>query len=279
MVSSNMPSSLKAYLKRISRHRILKPQEEIELSKRFREGDQEAFDELVNCNLRFVVDVALDYRSKGVPLSDLIAEGNKGLIKAASKFDASKNIRFISYAVWWVRHAMLKAMASQCNLVRIPYSKIGDFGKVSRAIESFEKKNHRPPSDEETALESGLDLNEVRKIMQVMEPHASLDKDTEGSLRLVDKVTDTSDKDDLEKVSLRDAVSKAMKCLNDKEKRVVDRYFGIDGGVPMTLESIGNCMGLTRQRIRQILRRAMQKMKPYYIVLKKHLGGSEPWVS
>ena len=257
--------SLDLYLKRIAKNQPLSSKEEAELSARIRDGDRAAFEKLVLANLRFVVSVSHTYQNQGLPVSDLINEGNIGLMRAAKRFDESKNFRFISYAVWWIRQAILQALADQSRIVRLPLNRVGSIHKIGQAQRKLQQRHQRSASTNEIADELGMRESDVRKLMMVGNRHSSLDapgedgrSDRYDSLRNQDR--DEADAS-LMHVSLRQELGRMLASLDHREKTIVLLYFGIDQEMAYTLDEIGKRFGLTRERVRQLEKKALAELK------------------
>ena len=270
-VSTNRKStvdegSLDQYLRDISVFPLITREKEVELAKRIRQNDQEALDTLVRSNLRFVVSVAKKYQNQGVSLSDLINEGNLGLIRAAHKFDETKGIKFISYAVWWIRQSILQALAEQSRIVRVPLNRAGALHRIGKRASSLLQELGRQPTHSEIA--EGLDITEeeVAKTMLISQVHLSLDAPmTPGEdNRLLDYLPDTTnrtpDEQTFEK-ALTEAIEESLSGLKERESKILRLYFGLDGEDPMTLEDIGTLLGITRERVRQIKEKALLKLR------------------
>ena len=264
--SSFEESSLDQYLKEISAYPLLTRELEVELAQRIRVGDESALDKLVRSNLRFVVSVAKKYQNQGVALGDLINEGNLGLIRAAHKFDETKGIKFISYAVWWIRQAILQALAEQSRIVRVPLNRAGTLHRIGKRSSALLQELGREPTVEEIA--DGLDLthDEVEKTLAISQTHLSLDAPlTPGEdNRLLDYLPDQFGRGPEEETydkALTDTVEEALGTLKEREAKVLRLYFGLDGQEPMTLEEIGSLLGITRERVRQIKERALVRLR------------------
>jgi RNA polymerase primary sigma factor len=270
-VSANRKStydegSLDQYLRDISVYPLITREEEVTLAQRIRVNDQEALDKLVRSNLRFVVSVAKKYQNQGVSLSDLINEGNLGLIRAAHKFDETKGIKFISYAVWWIRQSILQALAEQSRIVRVPLNRAGALHRIGKRASSLLQELGRQPTHLEIA--EGLDITEeeVAKTMLISQVHLSLDAPmTPGEdNRLLDYLPDntnpTPDEQTFEK-ALSEAIEESLSNLKERESKILRLYFGLDGEDPMTLEDIGTLLGITRERVRQIKEKALLKLR------------------
>ena len=267
-VTNREVASLDKYLQEISREGMISAEEEVELAVRIKAGDQRALEKLTRANLRFVVSVAKQYQNQGMTLPDLINEGNVGLIKAAERFDETRGFKFISYAVWWIRQAILQALAEQARIVRLPLNKIGTINKLNRAFSELEQKNERPPSAEELAEFMGVSVSDVKQSLQSNGRHVSMDapltEGDESSSSLYDVLPNTySDTPDVDlvKESLRKDIERSLSTLTSREGEVVRLYFGLNGRYPLTLEEIGDKFDLTRERVRQIKEKAIRRMK------------------
>ncbi len=260
--------SIDKYLLDVSRIPLINSDEEVELIKRIKNGDQLAFDKLVNANLRFVVSVAKQYQNQGLNLSDLINEGNIGLIKAARRFDETRGFKFISYAVWWIRQSILQALADNSRLVRLPQNKVGVITKVDNAVQLLEQRYHRDPSIEEIAR--FLDISEeqveqsVRSRKRPLSMDAPFQTEGEDSGTLYDVVQDrdslSPDKRIIGK-TLNEEVYASLEILSEREVAVLAQFYGLFGEVPKSLEDIGNNISLTKERVRQIRESALKKLK------------------
>ncbi|MBD3343570.1 MAG: sigma-70 family RNA polymerase sigma factor [Chitinivibrionales bacterium] len=259
-------NSLGLYLREIGKCKPLSQEEEIELSKRTRNGDRKALQKMVLSNLRFVVSVARNYEHQGLPLEDLINEGNLGLIRAVKRFDETKNFKFISYAVWWVRQAILQALAEQSRIVKLPLNRVATIYKIGKAYKKLEQKHQRLPDLDELAEELKIRKKDIREALNIGDNHASLDApfDREEDGNLLDIVRDRhQERPDLEFMdsSLHDEIERTLNCLDEREKKIVKLYFGIGDEASHTLEEIGERFNLTRERARQIKERAIRKLR------------------
>lgn len=257
--------SLNHYLKQIAKNEPLSSKQEAELAIRVRAGDKEALETLVLANLRFVVSVAHTYKNQGLPLSDLVNEGNLGLIRAAKRFDEKKNFRFISYAVWWIRQAILQALAEQSRIVRLPLNRVSSIHKIGQAQSRLQQRHQRVANTEEIAEEIGEHEHNVQRMIRVGNRHTSLDapfKDGNGSL--YDTLCDDDD-DTVEETMthhlLRKELARSLAALSPREKDIIMLYFGIGHSMSYTLDDIGARFDLTRERVRQIKERALRKLK------------------
>jgi RNA polymerase primary sigma factor len=260
-------SSLDQYLKEISAYRLLSRDEEIDLASRVRDGCEESLDRLVRSNLRFVVSVAKKYQNQGVALGDLINEGNLGLIRAAHKFDETKGIKFISYAVWWIRQAILQALAEQSRIVRVPLNRAGALHKIGRRSSTLLQELGREPTIEEIAEELELSHEEVQRTLAISQTHLSLDAPlTPGEdNRLLDYLPDilsAGPDDETYDRALSNTIQAALGTLKEREAKVLRLYYGLEEGKDaMTLEEIGAMLGITRERVRQIKEKALVRLR------------------
>jgi len=258
--------SLDQYLKEISQYPLINRDEEVRLAQGIRTGDSESLDKMVRSNLRFVVSVAKKYQNQGVLLPDLINEGNVGLIRAAHKFDETKGIKFISYAVWWIRQAILQALAEQSRIVRVPLNRAGALHRIGRRSSSLLQELGREPTVDEIA--QGLDLTqeEVASTLAISQSHLSLDAPLApgDDNRLLDYLPDQfspQPEDETYEHALKNTVDHALSTLKEREAKVLRLYFGLDDQEPMTLEEIGSLLGITRERVRQIKERALSRLR------------------
>ncbi len=276
-ITNRDSQSVEKYLQEISKIPMITPEEETTLAQRIRMGDQKALERLTTANLRFVVSVAKQYQHQGLTLSDLINEGNLGLIKAAQRFDETKGFKFISYAVWWIRQSILQALAEQGRLVRLPQNKIGTYNKANKAYMAFEQVNEREPSTEELAEMLGMSETEIANVFNSNSRHTSLDAPVHeaedvamGDLLEGGDVTD----DDVMKDSLKDEIRRILRTLSPRECEIISAYFGLEGEDGPTIEQIGQKYDLTKERIRQIKERAIKRLQKarYSNALKSYLG-------
>ncbi len=258
--------SLDKYLQEIGEVSLIDAAEEVRLAKLVKKDDQDALNKLVQANLRFVVSVAKQYQNQGLSLGDLINEGNLGLIKAAKRFDETKGFKFISYAVWWIRQAILQALAEQSRIVRLPLNRVGALHKIGKVSSDLEQNYGREPSAEEIAEKLDMSSSEVTDTLKISSRHLSLDAPfQEGEdNRLLDVLEDevqAPPDEDLFDEALQKEVIKALSTLTDRESEVIRLYFGIGREKPMTLEQIGTRFGLTRERVRQIKEKAIRRLR------------------
>jgi RNA polymerase primary sigma factor len=281
-ITSRETDSISSYFTDISKIKLLTSEEEVELAKKIASGDKEALDAMVKSNLRFVVSVAKQYQSYGVPIEDLINEGNIGLIKAARKFDYNRGFKFISYAVWWIRQAIMQAVSEQSRLIRVPNNQATAMHKVNRTIAALEQKFEREPTDEEleTALVgTEIKLKDIRNAQTART--VSLDspvQDGEDSTLMEYIPNEGSPSPDEEFLgqSMRHDMDSVLNRLPSRHKRILCMYFGILGYQSMTLEEIGHYFELTRERVRQIKDNSLRilKCRNNSMVLKQYFSRS-----
>lgn len=272
--------SLDKYLNDISKIDLLTADEEADLARRIRNGDKEALEKMTKANLRFVVSVSKQYQNQGLSLSDLINEGNVGLMKAAKRFDETKGFKFISYAVWWIRQSILQAIVEHARIVRLPLNKVGSYNKVSEAVVSFVQEFEREPSDEELGEILDMKPKAVTKMKQNGSRHLSFDAPIggeDGEITMLDLMTfDIADSPDMKLMedSLKEEVQYGLSMLSPREVDVIAAYYGLRGNNAMTLEEIGELYGLTRERVRQIKERAIRRLRKSVNkdALKSYLG-------
>ncbi len=254
------------YFAEVSRYPLLTVAEERELARKIRAGDQNALDELVRRNLRFVISVAKKYQNRGLPLIDLIGEGNVGLLTAARKFDPDQGVKFISYAVWWIRQAILSALARQGRTVRVPLNRTADLSRIIKASEILRQKLRREPSPEELSQLTGLSTDVVQSLAALNTGDVRLDApmDPEGDRSLIERfVADEMPDTEEEAMNrfLNDEIDQALDTLPPRDAKVLRLYFGLDGGREHTLEEIGGMLGVTRERVRQLRDRALKRLR------------------
>jgi RNA polymerase primary sigma factor len=257
--------SLQHYLQMIGKHSLLTKEEEFELARRIREGDKEALDRLGNANLRFVVSVAKKFLNQGLSYMDLIAEGNIGLITAAKRFDERRDFRFISYAVWWIRQAIQKAIAEQTNTVRLPINRSQQAQKIKRKAQELEQRHKRPIQEDEIAEELQLSTRKMGQIRAASRPMISLDQSIfDDDATLSDTLVNAEDLDPEQGFisdELSFEVSDALELLTPREREIVMRYYGLGDLETSSLEAIGQDINLSRERVRQIRNQALKKMR------------------
>jgi RNA polymerase primary sigma factor len=266
-ITNRESQSLEKYLQEIGKVDLLTPEEEVDLAKRIKQGDQAALERLTKANLRFVVSVAKQYQNQGLSLSDLINEGNLGLIKAAQRFDETRGFKFISYAVWWIRQSILQALAEQSRIVRLPLNKVGSLNKINKAFSELEQNFEREPSAEELADLLDIGTEEVETTLGVAARHVSMDApfidgEDNSLLDVLEDFAATRTDSELEyKESLSKEIDRSLSTLTDRQADVIKLYFGIGIEHPMSLEDIGDKFGLTRERVRQIKDKAINKLR------------------
>ncbi|MVT43592.1 sigma-70 family RNA polymerase sigma factor [Chitinophaga oryziterrae] len=266
-ITNRESQSLEKYLQEIGKVDLITPEEEVNLAIRIKQGDQRALEKLTKANLRFVVSVAKQYQNQGLSLSDLINEGNLGLIKAAQRFDETRGFKFISYAVWWIRQSILQALAEQSRIVRLPLNKVGLSNKISKAYSQLEQEFEREPSPDELATILEINTEEVEATLGVAARHVSMDApfidgEDNSLLDVLANPNAVSADEELEHHdSLRREIERSLSTLTDRQKDVIILYFGIAVEHPMSLEDIGEKFGLTRERVRQIKDKAITKLR------------------
>ena len=280
-ITNRSSEALDKYLVEIGRAPLISIDEEIELAQKIRKGGPEgerAKDKLVTANLRFVVSVAKQYQHQGLTLTDLIDEGNIGLIKAAQKFDETRGFKFISYAVWWIRQSILQAIAEQSHIVRVPLNQVGSVSKINRILSKFEQEFERRPSVDEISERVDIPEDKVDEAMMANARHVSVDApfvDGEDNSLLDVLINDDAPMADRQLVieSLRSEIATVLQTLNDRERAVITAFYGI-GQQEMTLEEIGHKYGLTRERVRQIKEKAIRRLRgnTKNKLLKTYLG-------
>jgi RNA polymerase primary sigma factor len=278
-VTNRETPSLDKYLHEIGKVDLINTEEEVELAKRIRTGDTEALNRLIKANLRFVVSVSKQYQNQGLTLSDLIDEGNLGLIKAALRFDDTRGFKFISYAVWWIRQSILQALAEQARIVRLPLNKIGSINKINRMFSELEQKFEREPSIIEIAQALEVAPDDVKDSIRNAGKHISMDaplpNDEDTNLYDVISNPEASSPDlGLLVDSLRKEIERALSTLSAREANILRLYYGLNGRHAHTLEEIGEEFCLTRERVRQIKEKAIKRLKnaSKSKILKTYLG-------
>ncbi|NIM18961.1 MAG: sigma-70 family RNA polymerase sigma factor [Candidatus Latescibacteria bacterium] len=265
--SSSKTRSLDLYLHEINKTPLLTREEEKVLARRIRKGDKEALDQLVKANLRFVVSIAKQYANQGLSLEDLINDGNLGLIKAAHRFDEKRGFKFISYAVWWIRQAMLQSLAEHSRIVRLPLNRAGTLYRIGKVSRQLDQELGRAPNAEEIAKRLKISEDEVKDTMHIANTHISLDdpySNDQDDNALVDYLMDDSAEMPDEQTysnALGDDMEKALNTLSGREREILVLYFGLNNEEPLTLEEIGRRLNLTRERIRQIKEKAIMRLR------------------
>ena len=259
-------TAIDQYLREVSRHELITPEEEIELGYKALAGDEDAVQKLARANLRFVISIAKKYQNRGVALIDLIQEGNVGLITAARKFDPDQGVKFISYAVWWIRQAILAALANQGRAVRVPLNRASDLARIFRERERLKQELGRDPSTEEVAYAAKLTPEIVESLSTLNSSEIRLDApigETDDS-QLVERfiVAEASEPEEaVEERMLNEGVTRALSTLSERDAKVIRLYYGLDGNREHTLEEIGNMLGVTRERVRQLRDRALKRLR------------------
>ena len=268
-VTNREELSLDKYLREIAKIDLLTTEEEVELSKKIREDDKDALETLIKGNLRFVISVAKQYENQGLSLPDLINEGNLGLIKAAQRYDETRGFKFVTFAVWWIRQAILQAMAEQARMVKLPINKIGSINRIKKTFSYLEQHYHREPTHDEVAhfLDTSPDI--VEDVLRISSHHISMDAsihDDEGYNLYDTLLNEESPSPDngLLNNSLCKEIERSLSTLSNREADVIRYYFGLSGHNQHTFEEIGNEMGLSAERVRQIKETTMKKMKNNY---------------
>ena len=258
--------SLSRYLEEIGDFEPLKPDREVELAIKIKQGNHTALEELVKANLRFVVSVAKDYQGQGLPLTDLINEGNLGLIKAAGRFDETRGFKFISYAVWWIRQSILQALAEHSRIVRLPLNRVGTISKITKTAEKLEAEIERSPNEKEIGRQLNMTPDEVIDAMRISRRHQSLnapfrDGDKNSLIDIIKDENQLEPDTPLMNDSLKDEIRNSLDTLKDRERMVIKMYFGIDRDYALTLNEIGEEFSLTRERVRQIKEKAIRRLR------------------
>jgi len=277
-ITNRDTKSLEKYFQEISKIDMFTADEEVELTRRIRNGDQIALNKLVNANLRFVVSTAKQYQGSGLRLSDLINEGNIGLVKAAKRFDETRGFKFISYAVWWIRQAILQAISNHSRMVRIPLNKIGEISKINKVFSTLEQSYQRPPSAIEIARELDMSAAQVKVAIKNSGKHLSMDAPFEEgeSSSLYDVIASndaTSPDANMIMDSLRTDIEQVLSTLPNRESEIIKLYYGIGERTPISLSEIGELFDITRERVRQIREKAIRMLrnKSQNEVLKSYL--------
>ena len=258
--------SLSRYLEEIGDFEPLNPDREVELAIKIKQDDHNALEELVKANLRFVVSVAKDYQGQGLPLTDLINEGNLGLIKAAGRFDETRGFKFISYAFWWIRQSILQALAEHSRIVRLPLNRVGTISKITKTAEKLEAEIERSPNEKEIGRQLNMTSDEVIDAMRISRRHQSLnapfrDGDKNSLIDIIKDDNQIEPDAPLMNDSLKDEIRNSLETLKDREKMVIKLYFGIERDYALTLNEIGEEFNLTRERVRQIKEKAIRRLR------------------
>ena len=279
-ITNRESDGLEKYLQEIGRVELISPEEEVRLARLIKQGDQKALEKLTKANLRFVVSVAKQYQSQGLTLSDLINEGNLGLIKAAQRFDETRGFKFISYGVWWIRQSIMQALAEQSRIVRLPLNKVGLTNRISRAYQQLEQEFERAPTSEELANYLDVEIEEVVATMSCTSRHVSMDSplsDGEENT-LMDVMTngnaESADKQIMFNESLRQEIQRSLTVLTPRQREIICYFYGIGISEAISLEDIGLKYSLTRERVRQIKDKALTKLRTVSRcnVLREYMG-------
>jgi len=264
-ITNRESQSLDKYLAEIAKVDLITAEEEVRLTQKIREGDQMALERLAKANLRFVVSVAKQYQNQGLTLGDLINEGNVGLIKAAGRFDETKGFKFISYAVWWIRQAILTAVAEQSRIVRLPLNQVGSLNKIRNSSSRLEQRFERAPTPEEVAEDLELSVDKITDSMANAGRHISMDapfiQGEENTLLDVLQNSEATTDSELMADSLSQEIKRSLGSLVERERDVLILLFGLNGVAPHSLEEIGEKYNLTRERVRQIKDKALTRLR------------------
>jgi RNA polymerase primary sigma factor len=266
MASEDSDTGIKIYLREIAQVRLLTPQEEIDLAARIKKGDREARARMIKANLRLVVKIAHDYANLGLPILDLVSEGNIGLMKAVERFDPAKGGKLSTYAAWWIKQSIKRALANQSKTIRLPVHLVDKISKMRRVALQMSEELGREPTDNELAEEIGVSSAKVSQIKTVSIRPASLDApiSDDDSTEFGEMVGDEDALTPFELLrdkNLQDELSKLLEVLDNRERKIIFQRFGLDGGKPKTLEEVGKKFGVTRERIRQLQNIALIKLR------------------
>jgi RNA polymerase primary sigma factor len=264
-ITNRESPSLDKYLQEIGREDLISVEEEVILTRKMRKGDHSALEKLTKANLRFVVSVAKQYQNQGLSLSDLINEGNLGLIKAAARFDETRGFKFISYAVWWIRQSILQALGDQSRIVRLPLNQLGNLTKINKAFSQFEQDYERTPTAIEIANILNLSREKVVDTLLVSKQHISVDSPySEGEDTVLLDILENRNSPfadyTLISESLKKEIERALSTLTDRERDIIKFFYGLSNR-EMSLEEIGDELGLTRERVRQIKEKAIKRLR------------------
>lgn len=259
-VNFDVEDNIGKYFKDVRKSIILTPSEEISLAERIKEGDEKAVELLVNANLKFVISVAKEYQNQGLPLSDLISEGNYGLVKAAKRFDHEKGFRFISYAVWWIRQSILQSLNDNARMVRLPANIINKITYLNKEISKFEFINEREPVYGEI-FDKDKEVMDLIYYPKCLSLNETINEDGDELIELIPNIEEEVNKMEVD-TKVKNELQKTLSILDEREKEIIENYFGINTELePMTLEAIGEKYNLTKERIRQIKEKAIRKLR------------------
>ncbi len=270
--------SVRMYLREIGKIPLLTQEEELELAKKVLEGDKKAKDKLAEANMRLVVSIAKRYGGRGLDFLDLIQEGNTGLLRAVEKFDPDKGFKFSTYATWWIRQAITRAIADQARTIRIPVHMVETINKVLRTTRRLTQELNREPTNEEIAEAMGLEVDKIENVMRIKQDIASLDasvgRDGDDEESVLGDFVEDSERDSPEDATanqiLKEQIAEILTTLSEREQKIIKLRFGIGGGRPHTLEEVGNEFSVTRERIRQIEAKALAKLRKQKETKKLH---------
>jgi RNA polymerase primary sigma factor len=266
-ITNRAGKSMEIYLKDVSRETMITAQDEVELSKKISDGDEEALGKLINGNLRFVISVAKQYQHTGIPLEDLINEGNIGLITAAKRFDATRGFKFISYAVWWIRQSILKAISEKSRRIRVPANKTRDTRAIAEAAMQIEQQHERPATPEEVAEILEMNVKDVKHLMMYSQKELSIDSaisSSDESRRMLDIMVDENAPDPSEKLlsdSLTSEIDYALAKIDQKDAYILNLFYGLKDNYPKTLADIGKKLGISSESVRKRRDRALRNLK------------------
>lgn len=252
--------SISKYFKDVKKSSILTPMEEVELAKKIKNGDENAKNKLIKSNLKFVISIAKEYQGQGLPLCDLISEGNYGLIKAATRFDHTKGFRFISYAVWWVKQSIMQSLNDNARVVRLPTNIVNRLAKLNKDLSRFELDNEREPMFNELS-DGDFDEIPLLSYQKSVSLNQQINEDGDELIQLIENQDEAFEEVDLTE-RIKNEINKTMMILDEREKVIIENYFGLNPDVePMTLEAIGEKYKLSKERIRQIKHKAIRKLR------------------
>ena len=270
--------SVRVYLREIGKIPLLTQEEELELANRALEGDKKAKDKLAEANMRLVVSIAKRYGGRGLDFLDLIQEGNTGLLRAVEKFDPGKGFKFSTYATWWIRQAITRAIADQARTIRIPVHMVETINKVLRTTRRLTQELNREPTNEEIAEAMGMEVDKIEYVMRIKQDIASLDasvgRDGDDEESVLGDFVEDAERDSPEDATanqiLKEQIAEILTTLSEREQKIIRLRFGIGGGRPHTLEEVGNEFSVTRERIRQIEAKALSKLRKHKQTKKLH---------